>query len=67
MTMARRKHDEGKLNPQWELYKLARLRVDAAEEERWIDTRPSQKYEPMPKEFSAEDQFRARGMGIRLD
>ena len=25
------------------------------------------KPEPMPKEFNAEDQFRARGMGIRLD
>jgi hypothetical protein len=23
--------------------------------------------EPMPKDFSAEDQFRARGMGIKLD
>jgi hypothetical protein len=25
------------------------------------------KVEPMPKEFSAEDEFRARGMGIKLD
>lgn len=62
-----RKRDDSKLNPQWELYKLARLMVDGAEEERWIDTRPAQKSEPMPKEFSAEDEFRARGMGIRLD
>ena len=27
----------------------------------------AEKVEPMPKDFSAEDQFRARGLGIRLD
>jgi hypothetical protein len=46
--------------------KEAKLKPER-DEERWINTRPVQKHEPMPKEFSAEDQFRARGMGIRLD
>jgi len=43
------------------------LKPSRSDEERWIDTRPVQKHEPIPKKFSAEDQFRARGMGIRLD
>jgi len=43
------------------------MEAEADAEERWIGTRPSQKHEPMPKEFSPEDEFRARGMGIRLD
>jgi hypothetical protein len=66
-----RKH---KLNPEWELYKITRtmfeerdMEAEADSEERWINTRPKQKQEPMPKNFSPEDEFRARGMGIRLD
>ena len=71
-----RNRPEIKCNQQM-LYEILRLadfvfegqpKMDA--EERWIDTRPtrpSQKHEPMPKNFSPEDQFRAKGLGIRLD
>ena len=62
------------IESEWEIYKITRamfegrdMEAEADAEERWIGTRPSQKHEPMPKEFSPEDEFRARGMGIRLD
>jgi len=63
-----------KLNPEWEIYKITRdmfegrdMEAEAASEERWINTRPKRKHEPMPKKFRPEDQLRASGMGIRLD
>jgi len=67
-----------KLNPELEIYKIMRdmfegrdmeaeAKAEADSEERWINTRPKRKREPMPKNFSPEDVLRAKGLGIRLD